>query len=77
MPTLLGLCKMKVPGTVEGFDYSKYLTRGTGKIPESALITCPVPFGEFTTNGGGREYRGIRNERYTYVRDLKGPWFLR
>jgi hypothetical protein len=25
---------------------------------------------------GGREYRGIRTLRYTYVRDLKGPWLL-
>jgi arylsulfatase A-like enzyme len=76
MPTLLGLSKAKIPKTAEGFDYSKYLTRGTGKIPESALITCPVPFGEFTTKVGGREYRGIRTERYTYVRDLNGPWLL-
>jgi arylsulfatase A-like enzyme len=25
---------------------------------------------------GGREYRGIRTKRYTYVRDLNGPWLL-
>ena len=25
---------------------------------------------------GGREYRGIRTLRYTYVRDLNGPWLL-
>ena len=24
----------------------------------------------------GREFRGIRTKRYTYVRDLKGPWLL-
>jgi hypothetical protein len=23
-----------------------------------------------------REYRGIRTERYTYVRDLENPWML-
>ena len=23
-----------------------------------------------------REYRGVRTSRYTYVRDLKGPWLL-
>jgi len=76
MPTLLGLCKVKAPKTVDGFDFSKYLMRGTGQIPESALITCPVPFGEFTRKVGGREYRGIRTQRYTYVRDLNGPWLL-
>jgi arylsulfatase A-like enzyme len=76
MPTLLGLCNVTIPKTVEGFDYSKYLMRGRGKIPEDALLTCPVPFGEFTPTVGGREYRGIRTERYTYVRDLHGPWLL-
>lgn len=76
MPTLLGLCDVRIPKTVEGFDYSKYLKRGTGKIPESTLITCPVPFGEYMKQLGGREYRGIRTERYTYVRDLNGPWLL-
>jgi len=25
---------------------------------------------------GGRECRGIRTLRYTYVRDLDGPWLL-
>ena len=26
--------------------------------------------------GQGREYRGVRTRRYTYVRDLKGLWLL-
>ena len=76
MPTLLGLCNVKIPKTSEGIDYSKYFERGRGRIPDCALITCPVPFGEFTGKVGGREYRGIRTERYTYVRDLNGPWLL-
>ena len=25
---------------------------------------------------GGREYRAVRTERYTYARDLNGPWLL-
>jgi arylsulfatase A-like enzyme len=25
---------------------------------------------------GGKEYRGVRTERYTYARDLNGPWLL-
>ncbi len=25
---------------------------------------------------GGKEYRAIRTARYTYVKDLKGPWLL-
>lgn len=25
---------------------------------------------------GGREYRGLHNARYTYVRTIAGPWML-
>jgi arylsulfatase A-like enzyme len=76
MPTLLGLCKISIPITVEGFDYSRHLLGHGGKIADNALLTCVVPFGEYTKKVGGREYRGIRTERYTYVRDLNGPWLL-
>ena len=24
----------------------------------------------------GKEYRGLRTKRYTYVRDLQGPWLF-
>ena len=41
------------------------------------MIQCPHPFGEFNAvERGGREYRGLRTRRYTYVRDLNGPWLL-
>ena len=76
MPTLLGLCRIPVPGTVEGTDFAPYL-RGEEELDvEAALIECIQPFGEFTRKQGGREYRGIRTERYTYVRDRQGPWLL-
>ncbi len=79
MPTLLGLSGVRVPPTVEGKDYSG-LIRGTEKPSTwagttAALITCPSPFGQWA-RGNGREYRGVRTRRYTYVRDLKGPWLL-
>lgn len=76
MPTLLGLCGLAIPATVEGLDRSAWLR---GKEPESdraALITCVTPFGEWTRGKGGREYRGLRTVRYTYVRTLDGPWLL-
>jgi arylsulfatase A-like enzyme len=76
MPTILGLCKVNIPKSVEGFDYSNYLLGNKVKIPDAALLTCVVPFGEWTPKIGGREYRGMRTARYTYVRDLKGPWLL-
>ena len=77
MPTLLGLSGITVPKSVEGFDYSKYIIEGEDpSIPDSALIMCMHPFGEYIRKFGGKEYRGIRTERYTYAKDLEGPWIL-
>jgi arylsulfatase A-like enzyme len=77
MPTLLGLSDVKIPNTVEGVDFSKYL-QGKERDPKDtvAMITCIQPFGEWARKNGGREYRGIRTPSYTYVCDLKGPWLL-
>lgn len=76
LPTLLGLCGLPVPSPIEGKDYSR-LIRGKGHPPEAAaLLCCPVPFHQWSYKNGGREYRGLRTERYTYVRDLRAPWLL-
>jgi len=76
MPTLLGLSGIGIPNTVEGTDFSGVL-RGTEEPKDNAaLITCPSPFGQWKRARGGREYRGLRTRRYTYVRDLNGPWLL-
>ncbi|MCL5279778.1 MAG: sulfatase [Planctomycetes bacterium] len=76
MPTLLGLSGIAVPDTVEGTDFSGILT-GKSPAPDyAALIECPSPFGQWTRARGGREYRGLRTRRHTYVRDLQGPWLL-
>ena len=76
MPTILGLCNMKVPVSVEGIDYSDVL-KGTrkNKIKET-LISCVQPFGQWSRANGGREYRGLVTVQYTFVRDLQGPWLL-
>ncbi|MEA1951434.1 MAG: sulfatase [Planctomycetota bacterium] len=77
MPTLLGLCGIDIPKTVEGRNRSKLLTGQAADNGEGAeLITCVSPFGEWTRAKGGREYRGIRTRRYTFVRTLDGPWLL-
>lgn len=77
MPTLLGLCKLPIPTTVEGVDFSSYLG-GNVKDPKDtvALLSCVQPFGQWTRGMGGKEYRGIRTPHYTYVCDLNGPWLL-
>ncbi len=76
MPTLLGLSEIEIPDTVEGTDFSD-IVRGKQKPKDNgALISCQSPFGQWTRKNGGREYRGVRTKRYTYVRDLNGPWLL-
>jgi arylsulfatase A-like enzyme len=76
MPTLLGLCGVPVPDTAEGHDLSGALLKGETPQVDGALLMCAAPFGEWTRTHGGREYRGLRTRRYTYVRSLDGPWLL-
>ncbi len=76
MPTILSFCDVTIPKTVEGLDYAPYIRGGSEPGDGSALITCVAPFGEWTRRQGGREYRGLRTTRYTYVRDLNGPWLF-
>ena len=85
----MGLCDIGIPSCIDGSDYSNYLSdfveasQSPGETSNevdppatSALLACQTPFGQFTRDVGGREYRGIRTSRYTYVRDLNGPWLL-
>jgi len=76
MPTLLGLSNLNVPESVEGTDYSEVIKGKEKDITEAVLIECVVPFHQWNYKKGGREYRGIRTKRYTYCRDLNGPWLL-
>ncbi len=76
MPTLLGLSDIPIPETVEGTDFSSALTGRSAMEDGAALIACYAPFGQWTRTRGGREYRGVRTRRYTYVRGLDGPWLL-
>ncbi len=76
MPTLLGLAGVPIPDPVEGKDYSRYMQGGENPSDGAALVTCPSPFGEWTRARGGREIRGVRTHRHTYVRTLAGPWLL-
>jgi arylsulfatase A-like enzyme len=70
LPTLLGLAGLPVPSAVEGEDLSP-VVRGGADRDRAALIMCVSPF-----IPGLRAYRGVRTSRYTYVRDLQGPWLL-
>ena len=76
MPTLLGLCDLSIPATVEGRDFSAFI-RGNEELAgdEAALLCMPAAFHELRLNGM-KAYRGLRTARYTYVRATDGPWLL-
>lgn len=77
MPTLLGLCDIEIPGCVEGLDFSSHLAGGEDPSNGIGWLTCPHAFGQWTKERhDGKEYRGLRTARYTYVRDMDGPWLL-
>jgi arylsulfatase A-like enzyme len=76
MPSILSLSGVKIPKTVEGVDLSKNWIKGVDSKDTVSLIASYIPFHQWNYKRGGREYRGIRTLRYTYVRDLKGPWIL-
>jgi len=76
MPTLLGLCGLPIPSSVEGEDKSGIMKGDVKDQTDAVLIACYHPFGQWLRNKGGKEYRGVRTKRYTYVKDLSGPWLL-
>ena len=78
LPTLLGIAGVPIPKCIEGDDVS-----GTVRDPKFAedrvaLYEGVAPFADLGKEraANNREYRAIRTSRYTYVRDLKGPWLL-
>jgi arylsulfatase A-like enzyme len=76
MPTVLGLCGAPIPASVEGMDLSGEMRGQKGPSDDAVLIWCVAPFADYARGRGGREFRGLRTERFTYVRDLQGPWLL-
>jgi arylsulfatase A-like enzyme len=72
LPTLLGLAGAAVPATIEGADLAPLIREGRDE-DRAALYMNVAPFlqRQFAT-----EYRAIRTNRHTYVRNLDGPWML-
>ena len=69
MPTVLSLAGLPTPEAVQGRDAFG------STASEPALLSLPVPITE-ARRYGFAEYRGLRGERYTYVRSIHGPWLL-
>ena len=87
-PTLLGLAGVTVPDRMEGMDVSGILKGKDARGPDAAFIMAhgvddsaqagrrgARKKGSWKGNAG--EWRGVRTERYTYARFLKGEgWVL-
>ncbi|MDO6518693.1 sulfatase family protein [Zobellia uliginosa] len=76
LPTLLGLCDIDIPESIEGMNFSSIIKNNADDIDYAAEIRCIQPFGQWGRHRGGKEFRGLRTLRYTYTRDLNGPWLL-
>jgi len=76
MPTLLRLCDLHVPDSVEGRDWSAEITgRRPVDADSDALLGVAAETTELRFNGM-HAWRGLRTLRYTYVRNTEGPWLL-
>jgi arylsulfatase A-like enzyme len=79
MPTLLGLAGQppsRACAAIHGRDLSPVMRQEAPPNDDPALIMCVWPFSSWGRPNGGNEYRGLRSARYTYTRDLAGPWLL-
>lgn len=76
LPTLLGLSGLSIPDTVEGESFAQLVRGAKDPADRAVMIQCPSPFGQWLRRQGGKEYRGVRTKRYTYARDLDGPWLM-
>lgn len=76
MPTLLSMCDVEIPATCQGRSLKESFYDNSQPQDSVALIACYVPFHEWNRERGGKEYRGLRSNRYTYVKDLNGEWLF-
>jgi arylsulfatase A-like enzyme len=78
-PTTLGLCGIKPPDDMAGFDYSGVMTRGrredSSRWPNAALLQCVVP--PMHGPSVDRPWRGIlRRDGWKYVTFEGAPYLM-
>jgi arylsulfatase A-like enzyme len=73
LPTLLSMSGAAVPDSVEGKSMEAHISGTNLDMDRAALVMSVSPFA-----GGvkAKEFRGIRTSRYSYIKDLSGPWLL-
>ena len=75
MPTLLSMCGVSIPKTVEGTDLSGIILGKGGKEPESQFLLDVIP-GPTGLRTGVDTWRAVRTKRYTYARLREKGWLL-
>jgi len=73
LPSLLSLCGIEIPITIEGDDLSQLMREPDPEADRAALVMNVSPF---DVNWEDPEYRGIRTARYTYAVAPEGPIML-
>lgn len=76
LPTLLGLSGIQVPDSLDGEDITDIILGKKEDNRKAALVTCIQPFGQWSRDKGGKEFRGIITKKYTYAKDLSGEWLF-
>ncbi|HEX2323900.1 MAG TPA: sulfatase [Chloroflexota bacterium] len=81
-PTLLGLLGVPAPPAMQGRNLAPFLLAGEetnggngGQRPFSVYLSEAV-VADQGLREGIRPWRGVRTARFTYARDLAGPWVL-
>lgn len=72
-PTMLSLCGVPVPDSMQGTDLSRLVLGQTTEGPDSVFFQIFVPYGGDETP---RAWRAVRTDRYMYARSVDGPWLL-
>ncbi len=75
-PTLLGLAGLQPQDSAQGQNLAPIIEgRARDAADPACLLNLPVSF-SVVRRQGFAEYRGLRTQRYTYVRSVHGPWLL-
>ncbi|MDX9755092.1 MAG: sulfatase [bacterium] len=72
-PTLLSLCGIPVPDSMQGRDCTATLLGQNGDESDSAFFQIFGPYSNLNVEGG---WRAVRTHRYVYARLEKRPWVL-